>query len=213
DSGAEQDRACERRQRALVMDDRRAGEILHPESEEPATRVPDPVRGDRVDQRERDAKDEIDPELGPFGHGAPHDCERNAGEDHLVSCRRSGLATRFQRPRRAAGGRTGKTGTAFKRHRKRCPGGAASCTASQATPHLASTASSARPVRLWVTFSTRLVQTRPSPDSLPDRAESAIASTTAGAISSSTMNASSAFGRKRDSKTRPRYSCVTPRWR
>ena len=27
------------------------------------------------------------------------------------------------------------------------------------------------------------------------------------------MNVSSAFGRNRDSKTRPRYSCVTPRWR
>jgi hypothetical protein len=57
-----------------------------------------------------------------------------------------------------------------------------------------------------VTFSTRLVQTSPSPDSLPERAESAIASTTAVAISSSTMNVRRAFGRKRDSKTRPRYS-------
>src|SRR6266536_1125880 len=53
----------------------------------------------------------------------------------------------------------------------------------------------------------------PSPDSCPDRAASVIAATTAGAISSSTMNASRAFGRKRDSKTRPRYSWVTPRWR
>jgi len=38
------------------------------------------------------------------------------------------------------------------------------------------------PVRLWVTFSTRLVHTSPSPDSLPLRAASAIADTTAGAI-------------------------------
>src|SRR6185312_3294718 len=79
--------------------------------------------------------------------------------------------------------------------------------------HLVSTSSSVRPERLCVTFSTRLVQTSPSPDSLPERAESAIASTTAVAISSSTMNVRRAFGRKRDSKTRPRYSWVTPRWR
>src|SRR5262249_3527771 len=65
--------------------------------------------------------------------------------------------------------------------------------------HRASTVSSARPVRVWMTFSTWLVQTRPSPDSLPLRAESAIASTTVGAISSSTTNVSSALGRKRDS--------------
>src|SRR5215475_6146766 len=79
--------------------------------------------------------------------------------------------------------------------------------------HLVSTASSSPPVRLWVTFSTWLVQTRPSPDSFPLRAASEIASTTAGATSSSTMNVRRAFGRKRDSKTRPRYSWVTPRWR
>src|SRR3954452_16292266 len=32
-------------------------------------------------------------------------------------------------------------------------------------------------------------------------------------MSSSTTKTSSAFGRKRDSKMRPRYSCVIPRWR
>src|SRR5207244_4424229 len=53
----------------------------------------------------------------------------------------------------------------------------------------------------------------PSPDSLPLRAASAIAATIGSALSSSTMKTSSAFGRKRDSNTRPRYSCVTPRWR
>src|SRR5207253_4096023 len=67
--------------------------------------------------------------------------------------------------------------------------------------HLVSTPSSVRPERLCVTLSTRVVQTSPSPDSLPERAESAIASTTAPAISSSTMNVSRALGRKRDSKT------------
>src|SRR5262249_58585779 len=71
--------------------------------------------------------------------------------------------------------------------------------------HLASTASSARPVRLWVTLSTRLVQTRPSPDSLPLRAESMIAPTTACALSSPTLNMSRAFGRNRDPKTPPRH--------
>jgi len=40
-----------------------------------------------------------------------------------------------------------------------------------------------------------------------------IASTTASARKSSTTKMRSALGRKRDSKTRPRYSCVTPRSR
>src|SRR5439155_2230309 len=78
--------------------------------------------------------------------------------------------------------------------------------------HRTSSSSSLIPVRLWVTFSTRLVQTSPSPESLRLRAASAIADTTAGAIPSSTTKVSSALGGKRDSKTRPRYSCVTPRW-
>ena len=37
--------------------------------------------------------------------------------------------------------------------------------------------------------------------------------TTSSAMPSATTKTSSAFGRKRDSKTRPRYSCVTPRSR
>src|SRR5207248_9229589 len=73
--------------------------------------------------------------------------------------------------------------------------------------------SSGRPVRWWMTFSTGVVQTSPSPDSLPLRAASAIVSATSAANESSTTNVSSAFGRKRDSNTRPRYSCVIPRSR
>src|SRR4051812_23220772 len=57
------------------------------------------------------------------------------------------------------------------------------------------------------------LQTRPSPDSLPVRAASTIAASTASAISSFTTKVRTAFGRKRDSNTRPRYSCVMPRWR
>ena len=72
---------------------------------------------------------------------------------------------------------------------------------------------SRRPVRLWNTCSTGVDQTRPSPDSLPLRAASTIAATASSTIASETTNVSSAFGRKRDSKTRPRYSCVTPRSR
>jgi hypothetical protein len=40
-----------------------------------------------------------------------------------------------------------------------------------------------------------------------------MAATTLSASESSTTNVSSAFGRNRDSKTRPRYSCVIPRSR
>ncbi len=69
------------------------------------------------------------------------------------------------------------------------------------------------PVRLWVTFETCDVQTRPSPDSCPLRADSAIAATTRSASPSRTMNVSSALGRNRDSNTRPRYSCEIPRCR
>src|SRR5205807_9202033 len=79
--------------------------------------------------------------------------------------------------------------------------------------HPTSSSSSRTPVRLCVTLPTRLVQTSPSPESFPLRPASAIAATTAGAIPSSTTNVSSAFGRKRDSNTRPRYSWVTPRCR
>src|SRR2546425_1375962 len=64
-----------------------------------------------------------------------------------------------------------------------------------------------------MTFDTSHVHTSPSPDSLPLRAASTIASTTVSAIEVSTMNTSSALGRNRDSNTRPRYSCVTPRSR
>src|SRR3954451_21712630 len=63
DPGAEQNRAREGRQRALVMDNRRAGEVLHSEPEQPAAGVPDPMGRDGVDQRERNAEDEVDPQL------------------------------------------------------------------------------------------------------------------------------------------------------
>ena len=65
-------------ERALVVDDGRAGEVLHPLREQPAVRAPDPVRDDRVDQREDDAEREVDPELRPLGHRAPDDRERDA---------------------------------------------------------------------------------------------------------------------------------------
>ena len=45
------------------------------------------------------------------------------------------------------------------------------------------------------------------------RAASTIASITGAASSSATTNVSRAFGRNLDSNTRPRYSCVIPRWR
>ena len=80
---SEQERAGERRERALVVDDRRACEVLHPAREQPAVRVPDPVGDDRVDQREDDAEREVDPELRPLGHRPPDDRERDAGEDGL----------------------------------------------------------------------------------------------------------------------------------
>ena len=88
------------RERALVVDDRRAGEVLHADAagerplEEPAVRAPDPVGDDRVRDREPDAEGEIDPELGPLGHRAPDDRERDAGEDDLeqVARRRPGIS-------------------------------------------------------------------------------------------------------------------------
>src|SRR5262249_3460263 len=76
-----------------------------------------------------------------------------------------------------------------------------------------STASSGPPVRLCITDPIAVVHTIPSPASLPLRAASTPASTTAGAFSSVVTKISCAFGRKRDSKMRPRYSWVIPRWR
>src|SRR6185295_5198041 len=79
--------------------------------------------------------------------------------------------------------------------------------------HPTLTSSRLVPVRLCMTLAIEVVHTSPSPDSLPLRAESTIAPTTASAISSGTTNVSTAFGRNRDSKTRPLYSCVIPRSR
>src|SRR6185295_10949803 len=83
----------------------------------------------------------------------------------------------------------------------------------RSSDHPTSTSPRLRPVRLWVALSMRGDHTRPSPDSLPLCAAAAIAATTASTFSSSTTKIRSAFGRKRDSNTRPRYSCVTPRSR
>src|SRR5204862_343429 len=76
--------------------------------------------------------------------------------------------------------------------------------------HGTSTSSRRSAVRWWVTLPAGVVQTIPSPDSLPERAASAIVATTRSACSSATTKTSSAFGRNRDSNTRPRYSCVMP---
>src|SRR4051794_25345952 len=64
-----------------------------------------------------------------------------------------------------------------------------------------------------MTFVTGVAQQSPSPDSLPLRAASTIAAVTSSRCRSATTKTSIAFGRNRDSKTRPRYSCVTPRSR
>src|SRR3954451_21907176 len=64
-----------------------------------------------------------------------------------------------------------------------------------------------------MTFVTGVAQQRPSPDSLPLRAASTMAAVTSSTCRSATTKTSIAFGRNRDSKTRPRYSCVTPRSR
>src|SRR6185312_71998 len=79
--------------------------------------------------------------------------------------------------------------------------------------HPTSTSSRRKPVRLCVTLSMDVDQTSPSPDSLPLCAAAVIAATTASTLASSTTKISIAFGRKRDSNTRPRYSWVTPRSR
>ena len=60
----------------------------------------------------------------------------------------------------------------------------------------------------------RTASTSPSPDSCPLRAASDDRPpATASAISSWTRKVRTAFGRNRDSNTRPRYSCVMPRCR
>src|SRR5207245_3864632 len=80
------ERPGERGERALEVDDGRAGEVLHADAagerplEEPAVRAPDPVGDDRIRDREPDAEGEIDPELGALGHRAPDDRQRDAGE-------------------------------------------------------------------------------------------------------------------------------------
>src|SRR2546423_752999 len=81
DARAEQERACERGERPLVVDDGRTGEVLHAEGEEPAAGVPDPVRDDRVEDGEEGSEDEVDPQLRPLRHRAPDDRQRHAGEN------------------------------------------------------------------------------------------------------------------------------------
>ena len=83
DARPEDQRAGETRERSLVVHDGRAGEVLHAPGEEPAVRAPDPVRDDRVRDREPDAEDEVDPELRALGHRAPDDRERDAREHDL----------------------------------------------------------------------------------------------------------------------------------
>ena len=83
DARPEEQRAGEPGERALVVHDRRAGEVLHPSGEEPAVRAPDPVRDEGVDEREDDAEGEVDPELRPLGHRAPDDGQRDGAEDDL----------------------------------------------------------------------------------------------------------------------------------
>src|SRR5690349_9806290 len=218
--------------------------------------MPDPVRGDRIDQRERDAEDEVDPELGPFGHRAPDDRERDAGEDDLEQVGAGAWDRREERVRRfpdrqhrvdrrreavraddavAVAERNSEAdkpvderadsededvlagdvrGVLHSRQARLEEGEAGLHEHDEdRIGHGGATAARDRPVGLCMARSMRLEQTSPSPDSLPLRAETAIAATTAAAISSSTMNVSRAFGRKRDSNTRPRYSGVTPRWR
>ena len=83
DARPEQQRPGEPGERALVVDDGRAGEVLHALREQPAVRAPDPVRDERVDQRVGDAEGEVDPQPRPFGHRAPDDRERHGAEDDL----------------------------------------------------------------------------------------------------------------------------------
>src|SRR5215208_1001523 len=271
DPRAQEQRARQCGKRALVVDHGRAGEVLHPEPEEPAA-APDPVRGDGVDQGERGSEDEVDPELRTLGHRAPDDRQRDAGEDDLEQVagrardgREEGvrrLADREQRVHRGheAAGADDRVAVAERDSEADRPVDQRADAEDQhvlardvrgvlhprqarleegeaglhehhehgrdddpervrreeevGVLHAASSARrSGRPVRLWVTWSTGVVQTRPSPQSFPLRAASAAVAATAAASSSATTNVSSAFGRKRDSKTRPRYSCVIPRCR
>ena len=271
DPGPEEERARERGERALVVDDRRAGEVLHAKAVEPTAGVPDPVRDDGVDDGEDGAEGEVDPELRALCHGAPDDRERDAGEndfEEVAGARRNraeeaerrrgdpqeGVGTRKE-ARRAddrvpvaegkaeadrpvderadpededvlagdVGGvlHPGEAGLEegesrlHEHHEDRRDDDPDSVRSDQQVGclHLASTSSRRAPVLLCVTSWMGEVQTRPSPAGLPLRAASAIASTTASARASSTTKTSSAFGRKRDSKTRPRYSCVMPRCR
>ena len=84
------------------MHDRRAGEVLHAEPEQPAAGVPDPVRRDGVDECEADAEGEIDPELGSLRHRAPDDCQGYAGEHDLEQVGAGAGNRREERVRRLA---------------------------------------------------------------------------------------------------------------
>ena len=123
DARPEQQRTGERGERALVVHDRRAGEVLHAAREEPAVRVPDPVRDDRVDEREDDAEGEVHPELRALRHRAPDDRERDRGEDDLEEVAGAGgdrgePAERARRRSRAARRPRGRTRSL---RRSRCP--------------------------------------------------------------------------------------------
>ena len=83
DARPEEQRSGEPRERALVVDDRRAGEVLHALREQPAVRAPDPVRHEGVDEREDDPEHDVHPEPRPLGHRAPDDRERDRRERHL----------------------------------------------------------------------------------------------------------------------------------
>src|SRR5262249_4161653 len=58
-------------------------EVLHAVVEKPALRAPDPVRDDRVRDREPDPEHEVHPELRALGHRAPDDRQADAGEHDL----------------------------------------------------------------------------------------------------------------------------------
>ena len=102
DPRPEQERTRERSERALVVHDRGAGEVLHAFAEQPAAGVPDPVRRDRVDEREDDAEGRIDPELRPLGHRTPHDRQRDPREDDFEEVTAGGGDPGEERVRRLA---------------------------------------------------------------------------------------------------------------
>ena len=83
DAGSEEQSAGETSERSLIVDDGRAGEVLHAPREQPTVRAPDPVRHERVDEREEGPEREVDPQLRPLGHRAPDDRERDAAEHDL----------------------------------------------------------------------------------------------------------------------------------